>query len=357
MKKSHLLGTVCALLLPLCIPSTTYAASQQVYSNSVNDLLEAAIILEEIAITIDSAEAQSSARRVQESIQRLSLEESKAVSAVNYSALLDKLQLLQASLQKRTPAYESASILTTDSIKSSSSFDPFPDADYPSVCGDTRSDAETVKLVALNAAIALEEAQAIAEELLADVRHAALETLVVLGEGGNTSLVAEPFDIAVAVARLLKVAAEAVYDNLEFIDDCINSAEIEGSYDRLGALGERTDEILERLDDIVGEEDFILERIDEIEMREVENQLVNARTKTRALASLFLPADHGGQLEDVRDIVQYWMIQSANAGLDTQKAQKHFDLGEQDMADMLYREAYMEFAKAYRKTVSAKYSK
>lgn len=357
MKKSHLLGTVCALLLPLCIPSITYAASQQVYSNSVDDLLEAAIILEEIAITIDNAEAQSSAKSVQESIQRLTPEEFKAVSAVNYSALLGKLQLLQASLQKRTPTYESASVLTTDSTKNSSSFDPFPDADYPSVCGDTRSNAETVKLVALESLMFLEEAQALAEELLTDVRHAALETIVFLGEGGNTSLIAEPFDIAVSVARLLKVAAKAVYEDLEFFDNCINSAEIEGSYDRLGALGERTEEILERIDDIVGEEDFILERINNIEMREVENQLVNARTKSRALASLFLPADHGGQLEDVRDIVQYWIDQSANAGLDAQKAQKTFDLGEQHMADRQYREAYMAFAKAYRKTVSAKYSK
>ena len=262
MKKSRLLGAVCALLLPLCIPSTAYAAS----------------------------------------------------------------------------------------------FDPLPDAHYPSVCGDTRPDAETVKLVALESLLALEEAEALAEEALADVRHVALETIVAVGEGGNTSLIAEPFDIAVAVARILKVAAKAVYEDLEFLDNCINSAEIEGSYDRLGALGERTEVILERLDDIVGEEDFILERIGDIEMREVENQLVNARNKKRALASLFLPADHGGQLEDVRDIVQYWMIQSANAGLDTQKAQKNFDVGEQDMADGLYRDAYLEFAKAYRKTVSAKYS-
>lgn len=356
MKKSHLLGALCALVLPL-VPSTNYAASQQFYLNSVDDLLEAAITLEAISITIDNEEAQSFARTAQESIQRLTLEEAKAVSAVNYSALLGKLQLLQASLQKRIPVYESAIVLTTASTKNSSSFDQYPDADYPSVCGDTRSDAETVKLVALESLMFLEEAQAIAEEALTDVRHAALETVVVLGEGGNTSLIAEPFDIAVSVAQILKVAAKAVYEDLEFFDNCINSAEIEGSYDRLGVLGERTDEILERLDDIVGEEDFILERISDIEMREVENQLVNARSKKRALASLFLPADHGGQLEDVRDIVQYWMNQSTNAGLNTQSAQKTFDLGEQHMADSKYREAYMAFARAYRKTVSAKYSK
>ena len=134
------------------------------------------------------------------------------------------------------------------------------------MCGDTRPDAATVKLVALETVLLLEEAEAIAEAAYAVVHHASLETVVLLGEGGNTSLVAEPFDLAVAAAKGLRIAAKAVLDNLEFLDNCIDSAEIEGSYDRLGALGERTDEILERLDDIVGEEDFILERIDEIEI-------------------------------------------------------------------------------------------
>lgn len=315
----RLLRLAVAMILQLTAISAT---SHATHPNSANDLLEATVTMEEIAGTLGDADTQGMLRAARQLLLRLTPQEVAAIGAVDYSALPSKLQQLSEALQRETApeAQGAVSAAQDDGIL----FDPLPDAEYPAVCGDSRTDAETVKLVALQALLVLEEAEAIAEEALADVRHAALETLVVAGEGGNTSLVAEPFDIAVAVARILKVAAKATLEDLDFVDECIDSAEIEGSYERLEALGER---------------------LEELATREIEGYLAD----NRVMASLFLPSAHGGRLEAVRDIVQLWITRAGEAGKNVGSAQRIFDLAEQQMAAHQYRQAYMTFAKAYRR--------
>jgi hypothetical protein len=216
-------------------------------------------------------------------------------------------------------------------------FGDLPEADYPSVCGTTRSDAETVKLVALNALTLAETAEGAAEAALAAVRHAALETIVAAGEGGNTSLVAEPLDIALAAAIIAKLAAKGVLDNLEFKDQCIDSAEIKGSYDRLGVLGDWINELASQQNN---EE----QNVELIESRQLEEFL----SRGVVLTSLFLPQQFGGQLEAVRDLVQQSITNMGQAGFDVTRAQEHFDHGMTRFAAQLYRDAYRSFASAYR---------
>jgi len=310
---------------------TALSATAQT-TNPADDLLEATVTMEEIAITLGDEDSQTMLKAAQQLIRRLTPEEISAIGVVDYSGLTSMLQLLRASLPAESEVAPHALAAAPNSAPHALAaapnsngvlFDPLPDAEYPVVCGDTRTDAETVKLVALEALLFLEEAEALAEEALADVRHAALETLVVAGEGGNTSLVAEPFDIAVAVARILKVAAKATFEDLEFIDNCIDSAEIGGSYERLEALGDR---------------------IEEIAVREIEGDLAD----NRVLASSFLPAAQGGRLEVVRDIVQLWITRAGDAGRDVESAQRYFDFGVRQMGAQQYRHAYLTFAKAYR---------
>lgn len=316
---SRLLGLAVAMILPFTAISAT---AQPTHVNSANDLLEATVTMEDIAVTLGDEDSQALLRAAEQLIRRLTPEEISAIGVVDYSVVTGKLHRLRANLPGGLDSKAAHALAATPS-SNGILFDPLPDAEYPVVCGDMRTDAETVKLVALEALLVLEEAQALAEEALADVRHAALETLVVAGEGGNTSLVAEPFDIAVAVARILKVAAKATLEDLKFIDECIDSAEISGSYERLDALGER---------------------IEKVAVREIEADLAD----NRVLASSFLPAAHGGHLEAVRDIVQLWITRSADAGRDTQSAQRWFDFGLQRMAAQQYQRAYLAFARAYR---------
>jgi hypothetical protein len=320
-------GTLLLLEIALALQlAAISAAAQGINSNSAEEILDAALTLEDIAIALGNEDSQSVARAAQELIRRLTPAEIAATGSADYSVLTNKLRLVRASLRAEVAA-GAVSALTAATAADGILFDPLPDADYPTVCGDTRTEAETVKLVALQALLFLEEAEALAEEALAAVRHASLETIVALGEGGNTSLVAEPFDIALGVARILKVAAKATLEDLEFVDNCIDSAEIEGSYERLGALGGRTDEIA---------------------MRQIETHVSNRRI----LASLFLPDAHGGRLEAVRDIVALWMTRANDAGIDIRSAQLSFDLGEQRRANQRYRNAYLHYANAYTKIVN-----
>jgi hypothetical protein len=114
----------------------------------------------------------------------------------------------------------------------------FPDAVYPTtpLCnGSTRSDSNVGAAALLGiqtARIALDSAKVIWSGL----SRACDETLVVLGEGGNTSLACIPADIALFAAELGVGVAEDAFGVISFCDGAVDAAEIEGSYDRLEHL-------------------------------------------------------------------------------------------------------------------------
>ncbi len=97
----------------------------------------------------------------------------------------------------------------------------FPDASYSLLCGSTR----TITEIVFAAQVALQVAQGVWTAL----SRACDEVVVVLGEGGNLSL-------PCIVADEVLFAAQAVLDDFMFCDGDIDSAEIEGAYERTAHL-------------------------------------------------------------------------------------------------------------------------
>ncbi|MES1240201.1 MAG: hypothetical protein ABUT39_01145 [Acidobacteriota bacterium] len=95
-----------------------------------------------------------------------------------------------------------------------------PSAAY-SFCGSTRQDSAVMA--------ASEAALFVAETVREEASRACDETVVVLGEGGNGSLVC-------LVTDAVYIVAKAANQALAFCDGDIDSAEIEGSYDRLAHI-------------------------------------------------------------------------------------------------------------------------
>lgn len=93
----------------------------------------------------------------------------------------------------------------------------FPSAQY-SFCGSSRNSAEGM----FAAQVVLD----VAKGVWSVASRACDEVIVILGEGGNVSLVCIITDAVLA-------AAEAVFNGFQFCDNDIDSAEIEGSYERL----------------------------------------------------------------------------------------------------------------------------
>jgi hypothetical protein len=75
-----------------------------------------------------------------------------------------------------------------------------------------------------------------AEVLWSGLSRACDETIVVLGEGGNTSIACIPADVVLFAAELAVGVGETVVEHIDFCDAAVDAAEIEGSYERLGHL-------------------------------------------------------------------------------------------------------------------------
>jgi hypothetical protein len=95
-----------------------------------------------------------------------------------------------------------------------------PSAPY-SFCGSNRQDSAVMA--------ASEAALFVAETVREEASRACDETIVILGEGGNGSLVC-------LITDAIYIAAKATNQALAFCDGDIDSAEIEGSYDRLAHI-------------------------------------------------------------------------------------------------------------------------
>ena len=113
----------------------------------------------------------------------------------------------------------------------------FPEAPYSGLCGSTRSDTEVIFgfQVALQVARGVWSAASRACEQVAEVCP--------LPGGGNTSLACIVVDEALYIA-------EKVLEDVKFCDEDIDSAEIRGTYDRVGFVHDQVVTLEEKLDAI-----------------------------------------------------------------------------------------------------------
>jgi hypothetical protein len=116
----------------------------------------------------------------------------------------------------------------------------FPDAvGYPStfLCpfSPDRSDADSL-LIAVDAIQAARVLLESAKVLWSGLSRACGQVAVAAGFGANTELACIPADIVLFAAELVVGAAQAVVDHIAYCDGAVDSAEIEGSYERVGHI-------------------------------------------------------------------------------------------------------------------------
>ncbi len=118
----------------------------------------------------------------------------------------------------------------------------FPDASYSALCGSVRTNTEVFFLARL--------AYEIAQGVWSALSRACEEVVVVPpGAGGNTSLLCIPVDLVLFAARV-------ILDEIANCDGDIDSAEIEGTYERVAHIHgdvEVLDDKLDMLLDMVEE--------------------------------------------------------------------------------------------------------
>lgn len=196
----------------------------------------------------------------------------------------------------------------------------FPDAEYytDSLCTGVRFDTGNLKIawnVFQAARTAMDAAEFVCQQ---DIL------------GANTALVCVPLSIAVDVAL-------QVIDNYNFCDDDVDSAEIQGSYLRIGHVH----------DDVV----VIQGSLDDLTVNAIEEDLARRRYY---IAEFMLPAAFGGKLEIVRDIVADVITRMEAAGLFIDHAQDYLALGDTYYAEQAWKRAHLAYGMAYRKAVSTK---
>ena len=113
----------------------------------------------------------------------------------------------------------------------------FPDAPYSGLCGSTRSDTEVL--------FGFQVALQVARGVWSAASRACEQVAVVcpLPGGGNTSL-------ACIIADEALYIAEKALEDVKFCDEDIDSAEIRGTYDRVGFVHDQVVTLEEKLDAI-----------------------------------------------------------------------------------------------------------
>ncbi len=109
----------------------------------------------------------------------------------------------------------------------------FPGAPYSGLCGSTRSNTEAI--------FAVQVALQVARGVWSAASRACEEVVVAACFGGNTSL-------ACIAADETLFAAEKALEDVKFCDEDIDSAEIRGTYDRVGFLYEQIKVLDQKLD-------------------------------------------------------------------------------------------------------------
>ena len=186
------------------------------HDNYRSDLLNVWAVYSELAELLDNDTIRTLANQSIASVEQLTEGELDSLmkTGADFQPLQVSLEDLHAVVTEnfsRTPAEPDgggASIV-------------LPSANYASICGSTRFNTTAI--------FAARTVLKIAEGVWSVASRGCDQVVVLLGAGGNPSLACIPVDAVLVVARI-------VFESLEFCDDSIDSAEIEGAYDRLGHI-------------------------------------------------------------------------------------------------------------------------
>lgn len=259
--------TIKIILLALFVSTSGWALAQEPadsaeqFASPVTDgpALSAVEIRDKWNAVVDemaSTGLETSANRLEDSINSLSDEDllkiygradfdaligvfrtsGKAMDAVDRTNFLEGKSLKEI-VSSSDKEYSSTEAAATPGYTISSA--GFPDATgYPGgICPASPDRTNANALIQAvheigDARLALEIAQGIWSPL----SRACDEIIVVLGEGFNTSLACIPADIALFAAELVVGNSETTVEHAQYCNDAVNSAEIEGVYDRAGHL-------------------------------------------------------------------------------------------------------------------------
>jgi hypothetical protein len=184
------------------------------------ELLNFVISYKEFASGVGMQKEAASLEKSEAQIRAFSLKQLEVFKNVfqDVSGMMGATQKLRGAVQTMRAAS------TTSFSKVRGSIGPntagLPGADYPS-CGSTRTDETVID--------ASDVALFVAEGVREAAGRACDEVIVILGEGGNGSLVCIATDA-------IYIAAKAVNFGLHFCDDKIDQAELGATYGRLGHI-------------------------------------------------------------------------------------------------------------------------
>ena len=172
----------------------------------------------DIAIKLGSTAAQEQLERAFEALDNLSIEEAYRLSGADRSAerLTPILQILNESLDETAASAAAAAALTPVPTGLST---PLTPPNYYNSCPlfGERNDTLTVFIS--------DQALFAAETVREEASRACDETIVILGEGGNLSLVC-------LITDAIYIVAKEINNVLNFCDATVDAAEIEGAFER-----------------------------------------------------------------------------------------------------------------------------
>ena len=211
---------------------------------------ELVVIMEDYALLADRMADKTTRGIANEAINRLTQLSSKDLSLLNEgcSAVPKWHALIQSALDSAMSSLSSsAPTQSRPGVGPLSS--PFPGADYSQLCGSERPLPGVIYGVLL--------AKEAAEGVWVGLDRVCQEVVVVAGEGGNGSVVCFPAD-------LVRLAAEAALEGVQFCLDDVNAAEINGTYLREGHIHTDLEQVDLRLARVENKVDILTTKIDTI---------------------------------------------------------------------------------------------
>ena len=240
--------------------------------------------------------------------------------------LKEKLQKLQETLRAGLQRAER----TTPPVESPG----LPNAQYSNLCSSL-----TISTDAYFSATAV---FFIAKGVRSAASRACEQTVVVLGEGGNTSL-------ACIVVDTIFELAEGVFKEFEICLGDKDSAEINSTYGRTGHLHTDLENLTTDFENFVNEQKNAFEKFAEEQLRiEIEQTLAGHTAHPHAIALFELPSAFGGKLELVREIVEETINNMKAAGENVGDAAEDLTEGDEEYANGEYKDAFYKYSKAYR---------
>lgn len=201
-------------------------------------------------------------------------------------------------------------------------------------------------------------------------QDACKETVVILGEGGNTSLVCVAVDVVWIAAKAVfeglnlcdgdsdGILLEATYDRAEFIKDQIVASVANDNVNKAALslqLTNAENHIITNADNHFNVMTAQINTFQTLTVRmQVETNLASDLTTTAAISLFQMPASRGGYLEIARQILidtHAAQVAAAGAGVTVYNPSAELALGATFTSQGKYREAYYQYRKAYRLVV------